>query len=131
MEKLTLMIKDAEKALKTLDEIFSIKYSTVTRDAAIKRFEYTFEIIWKLVRCYLEEIEGVVVNSPKSCFKQAFKTSLLDEEESILSLEMTDDRNLTSHTYLEDVAEHIYHKIPVYYKLMANIFERINETLKS
>jgi nucleotidyltransferase substrate binding protein (TIGR01987 family) len=130
MEKLTLMIKDAEKALKTLDEIFSIKYSTVTRDAAIKRFEYTFEIIWKLVRCYLEEIEGVVVNSPKSCFKQAFKTSLLDEEESILSLEMTDDRNLTSHTYLEDVAEQVYQKIPGYYKLMNNILERINKTVK-
>ncbi len=131
MEKITLMIKDAGKALKTLDEILVIKYSTVTRDATIKRFEYTFEIIWKLVKCYLEEIEGVVVNSPKSCFKQAFKTSILDEEESILSLEMTDDRNLTSHTYLEDVAEQIYYKIPRYYELMANIFERIKKTVKS
>jgi hypothetical protein len=71
-----------------------------------------------------------MVNSPKSCFKQAFKTSLLDEKKSILSLEMTDDRNLTFHTYLEDVAEQVYHKIPGYYKLMSNIFEKINIALQ-
>ena len=37
-------------------------------------------------------------------------------------LEMTDDRNPTSHTYIEEVAEQIYKKIDDTPKLMEAIF---------
>jgi nucleotidyltransferase substrate binding protein (TIGR01987 family) len=125
MEKLNLIIKTAEKALSTLQEITSTSYSRIVRDAAIKRFEYTFEVIWKLTKTYLEKNEGIIANSPKSCFKEAFKVSLIDEKESILALEMTDDRNMTSHIYHEELAEDIYKKIKQYFVLMNRIFNTI------
>ena len=34
---------------------------------------------------------------------------------------MTDDRNLTSHTYVEEVADGIYAKIRVVYVLLRNV----------
>ena len=37
-------------------------------------------------------------------------------------LEMTDDRNLTSHTYIEEIAEQIYKRVEDYGKLMEAIF---------
>jgi nucleotidyltransferase substrate binding protein (TIGR01987 family) len=73
------------------------------RDAGVQRFEYTFEVLWKLLKEYLSYKEGIVCNSPKSCFREAFSVGILSEEETVSFIQMTDDRNLTSHTYLGDI----------------------------
>ena len=114
METLKLRIETAGKALKTLKAITEEPYSVIVRDAAIQRFEYTFETFWKVVKNYLDVQEGIICNSPKSCFKEAFKVGLLSEEETVKTLEMADDRNLTSHTYHEEVAAGIYRRIRDY-----------------
>ncbi len=122
MEKLRRRLEGAEKALETLREILREPYSVIVRDATIQRFEYTFEIFWKLVKEYLYNHEGIECNSPKSCFREALSVGLLNEEQAITCLEMTDDRNLTSHTYVEEVAESIYEKMQDYYHLMDTVF---------
>ncbi len=43
------------------------------------------------------------------------------------ALEMTDDRNLTSHTYHEEVAEEIYTNIKDYYILMNRVYQNLIE----
>lgn len=131
METLKLRIEYAEKALKTFKAITEEPYSVIVRDAAIKRFEYTSEIFWKVIKDYLEVQEGIVCNSPKSCFKEAFKVGLLSEEETVKILEMVDDRNLTSHTYHEEVAEEIYSKIKDYWKLMNDVLRRVVDSLEA
>jgi len=85
-------------------------YSVVVMDAAIQRFEYTFEAFWKFVRDYLREIDGVVYNSPRSCFREALDNGFIWEEQAMVCMEMTDDRNLTSHTYVEELDEQMYKK---------------------
>ncbi len=52
---------------------------------------------------------------------EAFKVGLLSEEETVKILEMVDDRNITSHTYHEEIAEEIYRQIKDYWKLMDEI----------
>lgn len=128
MEKLTIIAEDTKKALGTLKEIIETPYSVIVRDATIQRFEYSFEIFWKFLKEYLRVKEGIISNSPKSCFREAFNVKLLTEDETIAALEMTDDRNLTAHTYHEEVAEEIYRKIKGYYKLMDKIFRNLVET---
>lgn len=126
MEKLTIVAGDAKRALGTLKEIIDTPYSVIVRDATIQRFEYSFEIFWKFLKEYLRVKEGIICNSPKSCFREAFNVKLLTEEETIAALEMTDDRNLTSHTYHEEVAEEIYRKIKDYYKLMDKVCQSLD-----
>ncbi len=121
MEKLTAMKADARRALTTLAEILNETYSVIVRDAAIQRFEYTFEVIWKLTSLHLKVTEGVVTNSPKGTFRKAFQAGLLDENETILALEMTDDRNRTVHTYHEAVATAIFERLPEFNRLMHNL----------
>ena len=125
MEKLKRRAEEVEKALKTLKEISEEPYSVVVRDAAIQRFEYTFEAFWKFLRDYLREAEGIRCNSPKSCFREALSAGLINEGQTTTCLEMTDDRNLTSHTYIEELAEQIYKKINSYCELMGDIFKLV------
>lgn len=54
------------RALSTLEELTGLTLpSAVERDAAIRRFEYTFEVFWKAARKYLISIEGLDLGSPK------------------------------------------------------------------
>jgi len=128
LEKLKLRYETAIKALKTLEEIVDEPYSTIVRDASIKRFEYSFDIFWKLIKDYLRVQEGIECASPKSCFREAFKVGVLSEEETVKVLEMTDDRNLSTHTYDEEAIEEIYQQVKNYWKLMDNICKRIIES---
>lgn len=125
MERLELRHRDAVKALGTLKDILKEPFSAIVRDAAIQRFEYTFEAFWKFVRETLKEKEGIVANSPKSCFKEVFSLGLASEEETVALQEMTDKRNETSHTYKEDVAQGIYKKLPEYCALMEKMLSGI------
>ncbi len=129
MEKLEMILGDARRALATLEEVLDESFSLIVRDASIQRFEYTFEVTWKLIRQYLKDREGIVCNSPKSCFREAFKVDLVTEEETVKALQMTDDRNMTTHTYREEVADEIYGNLPGYYDLMYNIITGVSERM--
>lgn len=125
MERLQLSFVDAQKSLKTLQEIFLEPYSTIVRDATIQRFEYTFETLWKFVKIFLKEKHGVVANSPKSGFRELFTLGYLDESDTEKCLKMTDRRNDTVHTYQENLAEIIFKETRDYANLAQNILKKL------
>ena len=129
MERLKLRYQDARRALETFEEILVEPFSVIVRDAAVQRFEYTFEAVWKFIKQYLKDKEGIVCNSPKSCFKELFGLGLLMEEETVSCLEMTDRRNDTSHTYKEEVARMIYKKLETYTILMNGLLDKIQDKI--
>ncbi len=130
MERITLRYNDTLKALGTLREIVNEPYSIIVRDAAIQRFEYTFEALWKLLKDYLQMKEGIVCNSPKACYREAFSADMITEEETVRFLRMTDDRNMTSHTYKEEVAKMIYGRLNEYCGLMEKLSRQFKVPLK-
>lgn len=76
-------IQVAEKALATLKELAFLEGpSPVERDAAIQRFEYTFEAFWKALQAYLREVEGLEGASPKGVIRLAREVGLLRDEEA-------------------------------------------------
>ncbi|BCZ91518.1 nucleotidyltransferase [Thermus thermophilus] len=118
-------IQIAEKALSTLKElVFLQDPSPVERDAAIQRFEYTFEAFWKALQAYLREVEGLEGASPKGVIRLAREAGLLGEE-ARLALGMVDDRNLTVHTYNEALARALFRRLPDYARLMEQILGRL------
>ncbi len=125
MERLSLRYKDALRASTTLKQVLREPFSVIVRDAAIQRFEYTFEALWKFLKEYLKDNEGIIVNTPKAVFREAFAAGILGEDETIKFLEMTDSRNNTSHTYKEEIADAIYEKIRDYSLLIEKLLERV------
>ena len=131
MEKLAKRLDACQRAMNTLDEIIQMPFSIIVRDASIQRFEYTFESLWKLLKLYLQQEEGIVCNSPKRCFRESLTVGLASADEVESFLMMTDDRNLTSHTYIETLAEAIYRKLPEYLSEMKNLLTTIQARVES
>jgi nucleotidyltransferase substrate binding protein (TIGR01987 family) len=103
--------------------------SRVERDAAIQRFEYTFEACWKAARRYLLVAEGLSVGSPKAGIRASREIGMLGDDHAIVGLEMVDDRNLTVHTYNEAVAERIHRNLRRYAELLARWLDAMQDRL--
>ena len=126
MDRLTHRLELARAALATLDELaHKPNRSKVERDAAIQRFEYSFEAVWKAAQLYLREVEGLDVGSPKTAARTSFEVGVLDDEEARRALVMADDRNLSVHTYNEGLAEEIAGRVGGHATLLRLWVERM------
>jgi len=130
MERIKERLQIAQQALSTLLELVGKeKVSDIERDAAIQRFEYTFETTWKAAQMYLREIEGMEQASPKGIIRASFQVKLLNENQAELALKMTDQRNLTVHTYNEDLAKAIYKQLEDFAHLMAIWMDKMDSRI--
>ena len=100
-----LHVTQLEAALSTLDEVLMMEWSRVVRDAAIQRFEYCFELVWKLIKRRLK-LDGIEVNSPRQAIRHAFENGYIEDAD--FWFELLEDRNLTTHTYNADIADKVY-----------------------
>lgn len=124
MNKCRQKFENSKKALKKLTELKDEKTikSDILRDALIQRFEFTFELIWKFLKVYLQDQGLQNINSPKSVLKAAFSEELIFDENTWL--EMLKDRNLTSHIYNEKTA------IKISENIIYNYIDTFDELLK-
>ena len=119
MERVMERLRVARQALSTLQELTNKpELSLVERDAAIQRFEYTFEAAWKAARMFVSEIEGLTANSPKGVVRACWQSGLLDETNAQTALRMCAARNMTVQTYNEKLAASIYRQIEGYADLL-------------
>lgn len=98
------------QAMETLEER---ELTQLEKEGVIQRFEYTWELAWKVLKDYLNA-EGVLLDkiTPASVIRAAFEAKIINEGE--LWMEALDDRNKMSHTYnlqtFEAVIENIHTK---------------------
>ncbi len=134
MEIINLKKEALEKALKTLYKSIA-KISSMNRDnenyenfrdSLIKRFEYCTESLWKYLKTYLNVKFRIPTPRPNalSIYQQSNEADLISFEEYDELVDMTEDRNRTTHAYHEELAEEISKKIPRYYTLMKNILDK-------
>lgn len=103
----------------------------ITRNSTVQCFEFSFDLFWKLLKFYLEDIEKITVTpSPRILIRECVKIRMFTEEEGIKAMDMLDDRNMTSHIYREAIAMEISEKIPSSYVFMHTIVQRLKEQIK-
>lgn len=74
------------------------EFSQLEKEGVIQRFEYTFELAWKVLKDKME-YDGILLDqiSPKSVVRQAYQSKYINDAETWLK--MIGDRNLMGHTY--------------------------------
>ena len=92
----------------------------------IQRFEYSTEAFWKYLKAFLSIEHNLSANSPREVIRMGLNAKLYGEEISKELLQMLDDRNLTSHTYVEELAETIAGRIPAYSKNMQSVMQQLS-----
>ena len=124
--------EQTERALASLLELvpqyLERKENIILRDAMIQRFEYSTEAFWKFLKAYLLTEHNLSANSPRDVIRTGLKAKLFSEEISKELLQMLDDRNLTSHIYVEELAETIAGRIPAYSNNMQNTMNQLSNT---
>ena len=79
--------------------------SELDQQGLIQGFEFTHELAWNLLKDFLEAqgIAGLI--GSRDAIRTAFKNGLLEDGETWM--EMIKARNLSSHTYQQDLAQRI------------------------
>jgi nucleotidyltransferase substrate binding protein (TIGR01987 family) len=75
------------------------------------------------------EFEGHEVSTPRQTLKEAFRIQWIADEPGWH--QMLDDRNQTSHTYQEALADEIYSRLPEHYARMIRLCSRLEQQIAS
>lgn len=127
-ERAKKFFNDFEKAFQNLKIGVEKAEDELDIDGTIKRFELCYEISWKLIKQYLEDV-GIICRNPRDCFKQAVINGIIKNEYDWMN--MCDDRNLLVHTYTFEESRRIFDKIKEkYIKLFENLYEIMKEKIK-
>ena len=117
-----------DKSYKLLNKYAKQPITTeLERAGIIQFFEMTFELAWKVLKDYLEAQE-YLVKSPRETVKQAFQIGLIDNGH--VWMDALSNRNLTTHTYDEDLANKMTNEIiTMYLPELDKMYEKLSKEL--
>jgi nucleotidyltransferase substrate binding protein (TIGR01987 family) len=107
-----------------LDFAIKIAKSELEKTGAIKCFEYCYELSWKLMKKILLK-KGVETSNPRDAFREAGINHLVDDPEMWFDFILK--RNLTSHTYDEQLANEIFEFLPIFLKEMDKFIQHARD----
>jgi nucleotidyltransferase substrate binding protein (TIGR01987 family) len=99
---------------KAIDLADERELSDLEQEGVIQRFEYTWELAWKLIADILDD-DGVTLETktPKSVIRAAFAAKLIDNGDDWL--DALDARNKMAHTYNETDFKEVVEEIRATY----------------
>ena len=125
IERLTTFKNAIARLCEIVDIYKQRPLNSFENDSLIKRFEFTYEMAWKLMMSYEKENGITELMGSKDVVRRAFAMSLIDNGEAWM--EMIDDRNKTSHLYDEEMAEDVIDDIVhTYYPLFLELRNKMD-----
>jgi nucleotidyltransferase substrate binding protein (TIGR01987 family) len=107
-DKSTSLLTDLSQALARLTEVLQETPNSIIEDATIQRFEFTFELSWKLMQSILQD-NRIETFGVKSVVRSSAQLGLISDP--ALWLHYLESRNLTAHVYNAKQAHEIYLKL--------------------
>jgi nucleotidyltransferase substrate binding protein (TIGR01987 family) len=134
--KLKPKIEELKRALENFDDSMKIDlnlFPDIVKDSVesgqIQKFEFSCELLWKTIKAFLYEIEGLDINTPKGAIKEFFNSGYVSYEEYELLMQMIDDRNMLSHIYRQEMLKEIHRRIKNHLVLMNKVLEVIENKI--
>lgn len=124
-----------KRSLKQLDNAMALvaerDLSELEKQGVIQAFEYNYELAWNVIKDFFEYQggEGVLsIIGSRDAFKLAFRRGLIINGNTWM--EMIKSRQLTSHTYNEDISIKVLEDIvEKYYSEFVALKETLNQYL--
>jgi nucleotidyltransferase substrate binding protein (TIGR01987 family) len=122
-------LQSYHKALNRVAEVVNVmdkrQLNDFEADGLIQRFEFTFELAWKLMKSYAE-FQGTdkEIMGSRDAIRWAFENKIIND--SGIWIEMVKRRNDTSHTYDEETAAEVVIRIKdSYYQAFMALYDRM------
>ena len=122
LKRAVLLLGDLRRAVTRLSDALAQQENEFIRDAAIQRFEFSFELAWKAIQA-VARLEGQDCTSPRTAFSTAWRNGWVDDEAHWL--DMLDDRNKTSHTYRDAMAKEVFSRLPEHTLQLTRLVEAL------
>lgn len=102
--------------------------SDIEQQGLIKAFEFTHELAWNVMKDYFEYQGNTSIMGSRDATREAFQRNMITDGEGWM--EMIKSRNMTSHTYNQDIADEISEKvIVVYHHLLQEFRSRVQDLI--
>jgi nucleotidyltransferase substrate binding protein (TIGR01987 family) len=111
------------------DEGLDNNLSELEKEGLIKRFEYTHELAWNVMKDYLKYQGETIIGGSRDATRGAFKINLINDGE--IWMDMILSRNQTTYTYNEKIVQEIFIKIIRAYYPRFISFQNKMEELRS
>lgn len=117
MNKIGVKLKKLRDTLVSLESIYLQPHreDRSNIDATIKRFEFTIELFWSVLKDYFY-LQGMDIKYPKNIIKEAYAGDIIHDEATWV--DMLNDRNHTSHTYDKGLSDKIFLNIRSYVPIL-------------
>ena len=92
---------DFVKAVSRLEEACAQPENSFIRDSVIQRFEFSWELAWKMLKLRLAYL-GIEALNPREVIRQSLQAGLIEDGNAWSEAQR--QRNLTSHTYDESLS---------------------------
>jgi len=129
--KITAHLAELGNALDTLEQAVNapVDSERFVIDSTIQRFEYTFELSWKITKEIQEHLLEETLPFVKKVLEKAYESHWI--EDSTLWISMLRDRNQMSHTYKKIDADAVYARIKNYYPEMRKLYTRLKDVVNA
>lgn len=116
---MAVSLNELEKAITALNKALDSEKNDLVRDATIQRFEFCIELSWKSAK----KLMGTATNSPKQVIREMAQDQIIDDVS--LWLKAIDQRNLSSHTYNEELAEEVYNFAKLFFPKLSQLLLKL------
>lgn len=109
-------LKRLEDAVRVIEENADSENLDLLKEGLIQRFEFSHELAWKVMKDYLEYEGYSDIRGSRDAFRRALSIGIIH---SPLWIDSIQTRNLTSHTYDEEITNSTLQTVVTeYYPLM-------------
>ena len=121
------LLKMKELLKKSLTSLEEEKLDELGEMGAIQAFEVSYELAWKTLQKFLAK-EGKETRSPRETFRLAAQFGYLDNPQ--IWFRFGEERNLTTHTYREDVLTELLNLLSPFVKELEQLIKNLEEKSK-
>jgi len=109
--------EEFQRSVSRLKEALEQPKTEFIRDSVIQRFEFSVELAWKTSK----KIMGTATSAPKDVIREMAQSNYIQDVDRWLKA--IDMRNLSSHTYKEDLAEQVFSFVQEFFPELQKLAE--------
>jgi nucleotidyltransferase substrate binding protein (TIGR01987 family) len=122
-EQFSAALQDFRKALELDLSQFDPGVVDVIKNGQVQKYEFTVELLWKMLKVFLYEQHGTDAASPKQTIRTYFELGFCEYQDAEQMLEAVDMRNRLIHVYKKEILEEIHSHIKNYKDLFDRVFQ--------